>query len=89
MAEADRMIDAETVIRRTIQYGLSHYPDLGKEEQYRRMVHHMQEKYAEGGYLKLWFAESSNAKRLDELREIIKDEERLKEYFTAIYDKIK
>ena len=89
VAEADRLIDADTVIRRTIQYGLSHYPELGKEEQYSRMVHHLHEKYAEGGYLKLWFPESSNAVRLNELREIIKNEARLKEYFDRIYDKLK
>lgn len=26
VAEADRFIDPETIIRRTVQYGLSHYP---------------------------------------------------------------
>ena len=31
VAEADRMIVPETIIRRTIQFGLSHYPELGKE----------------------------------------------------------
>lgn len=87
VAEADRIIDPETVICRTVQYGLSHYPELNKEEQYKRMLAHMHEKYAEGGYLKLWIPESSNAKRLVVLRDIIKDEKRLREIFDAIYIK--
>ena len=34
VAEADRVIDAETVIRRTIQYGLDHYPSLDRDGHY-------------------------------------------------------
>ena len=53
VAEADRQIDVETIIRRTVQYGLSHYPDLDKEGQWERTLEHLLEKYAEGGYLRL------------------------------------
>ena len=31
VAEADRVIDGDTIIRRTIQYGLTHYPALDRE----------------------------------------------------------
>ena len=31
VAEADRMIVPETIIRRTVQFGLSHYPELDRE----------------------------------------------------------
>ena len=54
VAEADRFIDPETIVRRTIQYGLDHYPELGREEQRQRMVSHLKEKYGRNGYLKLW-----------------------------------
>mgnify|MGYP002508630728 CR=1 FL=1 len=66
VAEADRIIDGATIVRRTIQYGLSHYPEMDKEHQYERFVEHINEKYAEGGYLKLWIPQSPNAERLKE-----------------------
>ncbi len=85
VAEADRQIDPMVTIRRTIQYGLSHYPELGEEEQYERMLLHLHEKYAEGGYLKLYVKQSSNAERLAQLRKIIVDEEQLNAIFCRIY----
>ena len=32
VAEADRVIDPETIIRRTVQYGLAHCPELDRED---------------------------------------------------------
>lgn len=89
IAEADRVIDPMTIIRRTIQYGLSNYPEKEKEEQYERMLEHIHEKYAEGGYLKLWIKESPNAQRLEQLREIIRDEARLREIFDSMFDTLR
>ena len=85
VAEADRLIDPMTVLLRTVQYGLSRYPELDKEEHYQRYCEHLQEKYAEGGYLKLWIPESANASRLAELRALIADEARKREAFEQIY----
>lgn len=81
VAEADRFIDPETIIRRTIQYGLDHYPEMSREEHYRRMIAHLREKYGRGGYLHLWFEDSPNAARLEKLREIIDDEDLLRQLF--------
>ncbi|MDE6624246.1 MAG: HD domain-containing protein [Alistipes sp.] len=86
VAEADRLIDPQTIVRRTVQYGLAHYPALGREEHYARCLDHLRAKYAEGGYLKLWIPESDNARRLEELRVLIRDEVRLRELFLGIYD---
>ena len=61
------------------------YPELDKEGHWRRTLDHLHEKYAEGGYLKLWFPESPNVARLESLREIIKDEARLRLIFERIY----
>ena len=38
VAEADRDIDPETVIRRTIQYGLANYPELDTEGHWQRFM---------------------------------------------------
>ena len=86
LAEADRVIDPETIIRRTVQYGLAHCPELDREEQYARCLAHLQQKYAEGGYLRLWIAESENARRLEELRGVIRDPQRLRKMFDAAFD---
>ena len=75
VAEADRQIDPYTIVVRTVQYGLEHYPDLDKAGHLARAKAHLAEKYGEGGYLKLWFAESDNARKLTELRSMMKDEE--------------
>lgn len=85
VAEADRQIVPETVILRTIQFGLAHYPELDAEGHWQRMLEHLHEKYAEGGYLKLWIPESPNAVRLAELRRIIKDEALLRKMFDDIF----
>lgn len=86
VAEADRIINPEVTLRRTVQYGLSHYPEKGKEEQYGRFCAHLKEKYADGGYLKLWIPESSNALKLKELRIIIESESTLRGFFERIYN---
>lgn len=73
VAEADRVIDAGTIIRRTVQYGLTRYPELGAEEQIARAETHLAEKYGPGGYLRLWIPWSGNASRLEDLRALISD----------------
>lgn len=73
VAEADRVIDGETIIRRTIQFGLKNYPELDREGHVARAVEHLQEKYGRGGYLKLWIPWSDNADRLAELQDLIAD----------------
>ncbi|WP_336617231.1 HD domain-containing protein [Bacteroides acidifaciens] len=85
VAEADRIIDPEVTLRRTVQYGLSHYPEMDKEQQYARFRKHLNDKYAEGGYLKLWIPQSDNAERLAELRKLIMDEEELQRVFDELY----
>ena len=85
IAEADRQIIPESIILRTVQYGLDHYPELDKENQWQRTCEHMAEKYDDGGYLRLWIPESRNAEGLACLRDIIHDKNRLREYFEAAY----
>ena len=84
VAEADRFIDPETIVKRTIQYGFDHYPELSKEQQYDRMIQHLHEKYGRNGYLKLWFPESPNTARLEKLRQMIDNENEIKKIFEEI-----
>lgn len=86
VAEADRCLEVDTVLRRTIQYGLEHCPALGREGQYARCLEHLQRKYADGGYLRLWIPFSDNARRLEELRSLIRMPHRLRQRFDVLYD---
>ena len=85
VAEADRLIVPETIIRRTIQFGLSHYPELDKEGHWERTLEHLHEKYAEGGYLHLLIPGSPNEEPLERLRAIIRDETKLREIFETMF----
>ena len=85
VAEADRMIVPESIIRRTVQFGLSNYPELDKEGHWQRALEHLHEKYGEGGYLHLLIPGSPNEKPLAELRATIGDTERLRAIFEEVY----
>lgn len=85
VAEADRTIEPLTILRRTVQYGLTHYPSLTREEHYNRFLGHLLEKYAEGGYLRLWIADPEKEQRLGELRALIRDREQLRTTFEQLF----
>ena len=86
VAEADRVIDGETIIRRTIQFGFTHYPSLDREAHIKRAVEHLREKYGRGGYLQLWIPWSDNATRLNALQEMIADDSAVYREIVRIYD---
>lgn len=85
VAEADRDLDPESVFRRTIQFGLNHYPEKSKEEHWQRFLEHMQEKYSVNGYIKLWLPNSPNAEKLQQIRATIADLTALREVFNRLY----
>ena len=89
VAEADRVIEAETIIRRTIQFGHKHYPDLSREEHMERAVAHLKEKYGRGGYLKLWIPWSDNAARLNALQDTIADDDAIHAEVARIMEYLK
>ena len=86
VADADRFIDAETIIRRTVQYGLANYPELDREGHYQRMLSHLTDKYGPDGYLRVWLPWSDNTARLRKLHAIIADSNLLRDIFDRIFD---
>ena len=87
VAEADRQIIPETVIARTMAYSAKLYPKddflacEGRdyfETLYARSREHLMDKYAEGGYMRLWLNSERNVRSLEALRDIIRDEPRLR-----------
>jgi uncharacterized protein len=85
VAEADRDIEPETVIRRTIQYGLSNYPELNDEGHWQRFMQHMDEKYSANGYIRLWIQGSENERKLNELRQLIASPSKMRPVFDRIF----
>ena len=85
VAEADRDIEPELVIRRTIQFGLANYPQLDTEGHWRRFMQHMDEKYSVNGYIRLWIQGSENERRLNELRQLIAQPQRMRAVFDRIF----
>jgi len=85
VAEADRDLEPMSVFLRTVQYGLSNYPEMSEDQHWERFKEHMHNKYSEHGYIRLWMPGSPNEKYLKELRDTINNQERLKEIFTQLY----
>lgn len=89
VAEADRDLRPETVIRRTVQFGLSHYPEMTPEGHWLRFVEHLQHKYSVNGYIKLWIHDSDNERHLRELRDIISNKARLRSVFDKAFKELR
>ena len=85
VAEADRHIDPKTILRRALQFGMKQHPEADFEWHFERAYQHMLEKYAEGGYMRLWLHSKRNVEGLKALRAIINDKEYMREICAAIF----
>lgn len=86
VAEADRQIEPEVVVQRTMAYSKKLLPEADFETLYQRSKEHLLEKYAEGGYMHLWLNSERNVRGLENLRAIIRDESRLHKLCKEWYD---
>lgn len=85
VAEADRDLEPSTVIRRTIQFGLTNYVQLDREGHWERLLQHLDEKYSTHGYIHLWISGSQNERWLNELRQLIEHPDDLRPIFEKIF----
>ena len=85
VAEADRDIVPDVVFQRTVQDGLANYPELDEEQQWLRFREHMDQKYSQHGYIRLWIPGSPNEEKLKELRSIIANPTLLRQQFDKYY----
>ena len=88
VAEADRNIDINDIITRTLQYSLAHYPELDEERHIQRVLQHLNEKYSRTGYLKLWIPGSKNESELHRLWNLIDDRDTLRRIVTEQLKKV-
>ena len=87
VSEADRDVDPERILRRTVEFGLAHEPGLSSEGQLERALAHLQEKYGEQGYLRLWMPCPKNEEGLRVVRLWLSDgtaREKCKKYLEAV-----
>ncbi len=89
VAEADRELEPETVFRRTVQFGIERYPEKDKEEQWKRFIGHLDNKYSGHGYIRLWIPGSENEANLKKIRDFINQPDGLRKIFDKIYDEEK
>lgn len=85
VAEADRDLSPEVVFQRAVEFGLENYPEKNEQEQWERFREHMENKYGEHGYIRLWLPNSPNAEGLKRVRSTIADEQQLHAEFTRRY----
>ncbi len=78
IADADRILFPDTILLRTVQYGLVHFPLLNPEEQIERVLQHVMNKYGENGYMTLWIDTPFNVGRLDAIRTMLRSEDEVK-----------
>jgi uncharacterized protein len=88
VAEADRDLRPEVPLRRTIQYGLSHYPNEDYEFHKQRTIEHLTEKYGRNGYLKLPLNSRINLEGLEQLRQIIESPDLFNQKFNEIWKQL-
>ena len=72
VSTADRtIIDIDYSIKRTYFYGIRNYPELSYEEQIERIYQHLNNKYGQGGYVKLYLEDKEFDEVLQKLREAL------------------
>ena len=86
VAEADRDLEPDIVFRRMIEYGIDHYPEKSKEEQWQRFLSHIDNKYSSHGYIRLWLPNSPNEQNLKKIRDLISTPKLLRAEFERIYN---
>lgn len=85
VAEADRDISYDNILRRTVAYSLEHCPGYSTEEHFTRCREHLEEKYGENGYIRLWLHSGRNLQGLADIRAALRHEDRLRSDFTQLY----
>lgn len=78
VAEADRDIDPYRIVERCVQFESNVHPEADRETALQYILAHLDEKYSEHGYLKLWMPCKKNEEGLKVLRDWMKSGEILK-----------
>lgn len=86
IAEADRDISPDIVMKRTVQFGFKHYPDLTKDEHIERAYQHILDKYGPNGYLNLWLDTEKNRQGLKSIHDLLRDKPKMIQTLKNLYE---
>ncbi len=78
LSSADRIIDPETIIRRSFYHNEKHHPNCTIEENIDLIYKHIVNKYGHGGYLKIPILTEKNRTGLQRLRNMLQSEQDFK-----------
>lgn len=87
LAEADRLLDVELVIERTVLYELHRHPKLTLDGQIKNAFDHMMDKYSQSGYLKRYLDYEPNRRGEEALTKLTNDQGRLYQTLKASFKK--
>ncbi len=89
LSEADRLLDVDKVIERTVLYELHKHPNLDMKGQLKNAFDHILEKYGEKGYLTRYLDYEPNRLGEEALDRLIKDKKLLYETLESRFEKLK
>lgn len=73
ISSADRNIDIISILKRTHTYTIKHYPNLDFLGMIIRTYEHINEKFGDCGYAKMWLVDEEFDKFKDDVKELLKD----------------
>ena len=82
VSEADRTIDIPAIIFRSMEYSKHYNPEYSFNQHYDKIFAHLEKKYSENGYLKLWLKTEKNEKNLLKLQQLLKNKHQLKKLWS-------
>lgn len=68
ISDADNDLEYISVLTRCILHGLAYFPHYDKDTHFDRIVEHLKDKYAEGGYLQTWLNSEHDKRGLSQIR---------------------
>ncbi len=86
VSAADRTINCDQVILRTIQYSLSHAPTLSDDKRFYEVCQHLEEKYGVNGYIKFWLEVDQNLRELTRLQTLLENKETFRHYYNRLLE---
>lgn len=87
ISDSDRQLDPETVVERTVAYGLANFSG-DKSQHFERTKSHLEEKYSENGYMRCYLESKKHRNNMQQLHYIAENTQKLYELFEVCYSKL-
>ncbi len=84
ISSADKTPDLKTMVTRTRAYSMKHFKEMTEDEMFEREFNHLNEKFGSEGYAKCYIKDEEYEAFLNDMKEILSDIEKYKEYYVEI-----